>query len=421
MFNFRVLSILKRELKARIATKSFIISTLVMPLIFIVMIAIQIVISEYSGDSKATVRIVTENQEVTDRLRAGFAEKEYVKDSTYTMEYSTISNGEFDKQLPKLKDRIVDEKLDVVVFISDSAVASKNLELYSRNTKNISLERRLGRVINTVLIDLHFQGKDISPDDLNYARHNVDFNSLKVTKDKAIEENNEGQLALAYIFNFLLYISLLMMASLTLQSVIEEKANRIVEVILSSVNSTELMVGKIVGASLTGLLQMAIWLSPIIIIIFFSLPVLPADIVVTLDWSQIAYFMFNFLIGLLIFTAMAGSVGSMYDNPQDAQQAFGPIVMIIVVPFLISMVILQNPTNPIGVIASMLPITNIIVLPVRMTMVDVPIWNYLVAVAVNFVTLYGIYVLAGKIYRIGLLQVGKKPKIKDIIKWLKTN
>ena len=173
-------------------------------------------------------------------------------------------------------------------------------------------------------VEKYFKSKNIPVEELKYARLSVDISSFKITKGEEIKEEGYGNLILSYLFSFLLYLSLIMMGSMVMQTVIQEKSNRIVEVLLSSVTSTELMVGKILGAAITGLLQMIIWISPIILVASTTWFVLPENLTIDITFMQVAYLLFNFFLGLLIFVGLFATVGSIFEDPQDAKSGMWP-------------------------------------------------------------------------------------------------
>ncbi len=210
-----------------------------------------------------------------------------------------------------------------------------------------------------------------------------------------------------------------MMGSMVMQAVIMEKSNRIVEVLLSSVTSKELMTGKIFGAAITGLMQMSIWLIPVVLVASTSWFMLPPEVMIDVTFLQISYLLLNFFLGLLIFVGLFTMVGSIFENPQDAQSGMWTILMLVMIPFFISMSMINNPDNPIANIASMAPFSAIIVMPAKMAIVDVPIWQVIFSTLVNIATVFAIFPIAGKVFRVGIMMSGKKPKWSEVVKWLK--
>ncbi|MCK4760766.1 MAG: ABC transporter permease [Candidatus Aminicenantes bacterium] len=400
-------------------TKSFIISTLALPLIMVLIFGFQYLMLSMEGDAGTKIFIASEIDGVTEGLREEFAQRSWVKNGDYTITYQTMSGVDFEKYLEQHKSDVLSGKVTGIMFVPAAVLQDKKISYYSKSTRNLNLEEKISRVINRVFIDNYFKDKNISSQDIRYARINVNFNTFKITKDEGIKKESGGNLALAYIFSFLLYISLLMMGGMVMNSVIEEKTNRVCEVILSSVSARELMTGKILGSALTGLLQMVVWLTPILVVIGFKLPVLPVGLVIQISTWQVLYFLLNFFIGLLTFVGLYATVGAIFNTPQEAQGAVAPLMMLIVIPFLITISLIKNPTNTLAEVASMIPFASIIVMPARMTLIDVPLWQFLLSFAINVGTILALFPFAGKIYRIGILRTGKKPQLKEVVKWLK--
>ncbi len=417
MLNRRILAILKRELRERVISKAFIISTLALPLVMALVFGFQYLMFTMEGDSGTRLSVVSEIEAVTQGLKHAFSQKSWVKNGNYILTYQTMSAEEYETYLDEHKKDILSKKVTGILFIPSSAMFDKKVMFYSKNTKNLTLEEKVGRVVNEVFIDSYFKDKQVTAEDIRFARINVNFDTFKVTKDQGIEKESGGNLALSYVFSFLLYISLLMMGTGIMNSVLEEKANRVCEVILSSVSARELMTGKIVGTAMTGMLQMIVWLSPILIVIKFDLPVLPVGFTLHLATWQVLYFFVNFLIALVIFVGLFAAVGAIFNTPQEASSGVTPLMMLIIIPLLIAMSIIKNPSNTLVEVASLVPFAATIVMPARMVVVDVPLWQFALSFVINIGTILVIFPFAGKIYQIGILSTGKKPKLKEVIRW----
>ena len=129
--------------------------------------------------------------------------------------------------------------------------------------------------------------------------------------------------------------------------------------------------------------------------------------------------MINYFIGLITFLGLFATVGAIFDNDQDAQSGIWPIMMLIMIPFFIAITAQNNPDSALIQITSLVPFASIIVMPARMTLVEVPVWQFSAALVINIATFLGIFVLAGKIYRVGILRTGKKPSWGEVVKWFK--
>ena len=419
MFNKRTLAVIKRELKDRLMSRTFIFMTLHLPVLMFGLIGLQTALFSYEGNAKVNITIISETPELTQNFQKIFSDEDFVKKGNYNITYETMDKAGLDNYLQEKKDDILKESINGVIYIPETALKDKKIQYYSKTPKNFNISDKLRGPINKVLVESYFSGKNISEEEMNYAREGVDFTGYKVSKDEKIAEEGYGNLVLSYLFTFLLYISLLMMGSMVMQSVIEEKNNRIIEVLLSSVNSKELMTGKILGASITGLLQMTIWLIPVMMIISTSIFVLPAEFMFDLKMTQVLYLLLNFFVCLVTFLGLFATVGSIFENSQEAQSGMWPIMLLIIIPFFIALSMMKNPASPIAAVASMAPFASIIVMPAKMTLVDVPAWQLAVSFLINVATLYIIFPIAGRIYRVGILRTGKKPTWTEVVKWIK--
>ena len=417
MFNHRVLAVIKRELREKLLSKTFIFMTILFPAIMFGGIGIQVLLKSDQG--KSNIALITESPELTSSFQNDFSNSDLTKDDKFTFTFDTMTRNDLKSFLEKSRQELLDGKITGVIFVPMSSLKDKRIEYYSKTPTNLSLSRRLDGPINKVLLDMYFSNRALSGEELDFARKGVDFEGFKVSKEENIKEEGYGNLVLSYIFAFLLYISLLMTGSMMLQSVIEEKSNRIVEVMLSSVSSRELMTGKILGAGLTALIQMIIWLSPIILIITTSWFALPQGFTVSITMNHILYLMANFALGLLIFLSLFAMIGSIFDNPQDAQSGMWPIMMLIMIPFFIALSLSENPNSPIANVAALLPFSSIMIMPIKMTVVEVPLWQLILCIVINIATLLVIFPVVGKVYRVGILRTGKKPKWSEVVKWLK--
>lgn len=418
MFNNRVIAVFKREVRERVISKGFILMTILLPLFMFGLIGIQVLLMK-EGSTKFNVTIISEELDLTNKLQNELLLTDGVKEGNLILQFNTMSREDFKDFLTSKKQDVLDEKITGILYVPASALKDKKLEYYSKTPQNRRLSEMLNRPINKVLIDTYFSNRALSMEELNFARQGLDVTGFKVSKEEGFEEAGYGSLILTYLFTFLLYISLLMMGQMIMQSVIEEKSSRIVEVILSSVSSKELMIGKILGSGATGLLQMAIWLTPVIMVASTTWFMLPPEVSISLTTFQIIYFLVNFFLGLVIFLGLFATVGAIFDNPQDAQSGLWPVMLLIIIPFFIAFSMIENPNSAIARISSFVPFANIIVMPARMTIADVPIFQLLLSLLISIITLMAIFPLAGKIYRIGVLRTGKKPKWSEVIKWLK--
>lgn len=418
MFNYRVKALIKRELREKLMSKAFVLMTILLPVLMVSVIGVQTLLMSIESDG-SMVEIITYSDSITAKLNTTLLNESFVKDGTIIPTVRTVNESEFAEYISSHEDDLINEKINGIIVIPETALKDKKINYYSKTPKNFRLLEKVDNPINQVLVEQYFSSKNIPMEELEYARKWVDITSFKISEGEDIKEEGYGGLILSYLFSFLLYLSLIMMGSMVMQAVIQEKSNRIVEVLLSSVTSKELMTGKILGASITGVLQMTIWLIPVILIASTTWFMLPPEVMIDVTFLQIGYLLLNFFLGLLIFVGLFTMVGSIFENPQDAQSGMWPILMLVMIPFFISMSMIENPNNPVANIASMAPFSSIIVMPAKMAIIDVPLWQVILSTLVNIATVFAIFPIAGKIFRVGIMMSGRKPKWSEVIKWLK--
>jgi ABC-2 type transport system permease protein len=419
MFNRRTLSIIKRELREKVLSRSFIFLTLLVPGIMFLSIGIQMTLLNYDSNTNANLQVTCETAQLAAAVSGEFSKLPQVQSGNFKITYNFMSKDDFDKMLPLIKKDLLSDKITGIIFIPGSALNDKKINYYSKNPNNNMLFNKFRSSVNSALINLHFSSKQLSGKEITYAGESVDINGFRISNDKNVKAEGFGNQVVSFLLTFLLYFSLILLGTMMMRSVVQEKNNRIVEVLLSSVNSKELMTGKIIGTSITGIAQMMIWLAPLVLVISSSIFVLPKEFTIDLSLMQVGFVLLNYLIGLITFLGLFATVGAIFDNDQDAQAGMWPIMMLIMIPFFIGITLMNNPENTIGIIASLLPFASIIVMPARMALVDVPGWQFAIALLVNFTTMAAIFPLAGKIYRVGILMSGKKPKWGEVIRWLK--
>ncbi len=419
MFNRRTIAVIKRELKSKLFSKTFIIMTVLVPLFMLGILSIQYFIYSLSEEQKSNIIVFTDNEEIRQKLENELNKIDDLKSGMLHVNYELVQNDKFDSRLKELKPDILSEKITGLVFVPSTLLQAKGAEYYSSNPNNTALFNKIKPAINNALIDIYFSSRKLTSDEINFARKDVDIKGFRLTKENKVEEESIGNKIALFLFSFLLYMAIIFSGSMTLNSVVEEKSNKIVEVLLSSASSTELMTGKIVGTVIVEVIQMIIWLSPIFLLVTTSWFIIPSEFMPQMSLGYLGYFIINYTLALITYIALYATVGAIFDNPQDAQSGMWPVLMLIMIPFFIAIGLESNPQSTLAQVASIFPFASLIVMPARMILVDVPLWQILASLIVDVIVLIGVFKLAGKIYRIGILLTGKKPKWSEVFQWLR--
>ena len=438
MSNNKTLLIIAREYITRVRKKSFIIITILMPILIAALIALPTLLVLHSEQSQHTSVLVVDDTEI---FINGF-------ENTDNVNFSYIS-GNVD-QLKK--EAFEDEKYDCVLHILDNSAGLRS-NLYYREhiptTLQSSLEGQMDEIFfNKMLQDsLH-----ITPD--RFAKLQELTKSSVTTiqvDDEGVERENIAEMneIVGMMCGFFIYFVIIIFASQVLRGVLEEKTNRIVEVLVSSVKPMQLLVGKIVGIALVGITQFLIW-----IVLTFGLvsvaglfvkgDIVPEEVAEMTDGGSmgainnadfsvfqkineyfsfsfseiILCFFFFFVVGYLIYATLYAATGSVVDNESDSQQYTMPVTIPLILAIILIPTIATNPSGQLAFWFSMIPLTSPITMMVRLP-AGVPFWQLLTSMGVALLFLFFCIWFAAKIYRVGILMYGKKPSWREIFKWLR--
>ena len=426
--------IARSEFLRRVRSKWFIATTLLAPLFSLGLILIPLL--AFSGDD-GTERVAIRDE--TGRLLAPIAEAvapgidvERATDPLDTLR-ARVLNGQLDGALllpaSILRDSTtvrIDGPPAGAVYYSRGSGIDGNFEL--RNAVRSAVRRA--------------RAEQAGADSLTIAQFesSVGFDRVTVSTDGDAGDNALGRFLLANMLSLLVYIAILIYGAMVMRGVIEEKANRIVEVIASSVRPFELMMGKVLGIGAVGLTQLIGWsllmflfsalASPIMLALAPDAPAagatptdVPFDLAATtsiLSPGLLVAFVLFFVGGYLLFSGLFAAVGSAVDQEADAQSLQAPIMIPLVLPVLFLTAVADNPDGPLALFLSLFPISSPVIMIVRMAVSDVPWWQVVLALSLLVASFVGVIALAARIYRVGILMYGKKATFTDLWRWMRT-
>ena len=293
LFSFRTMAIIKRELKAQVMTKTFIFTTIFVPIIMVGLMGLQTFLMMFEGKKDIQVEVYTERYELVSMLEKEYQSSDDFNRETFKIDFKYKEKSELENYVQEVKPSLLDRTLNGVFFIPNGDRFDKTIEYYSANPKNSNITSKVTKMVNSVLVENHFAGKSVSEKDIEYARDRVSLQNFKISEKDEVEKDNYGAILLAGVLAFMLYMSLIMIGMQILKAVVEEKENRVVEVLLSSVHANELMSAKIVATTCAGLLQIVIWMLPFIFVSVTSIFVLPEKLQFSISLFQIGYFYFK--------------------------------------------------------------------------------------------------------------------------------
>jgi ABC-2 type transport system permease protein len=428
--------IIKREFNERVRKKSFLVTTILTPLLFVGMMGGMIAMMTVRTSKAKVIEVIDNSGIVAQKLESG----------------SAIQYLPTDRTLDEIK---ADQGITwgVLVIGSDVIANPSDVQLYTFSSSTFDTESAIAGAISDIVEAEKLKSYDIEnlPQILDEVRTTVTLKAYKV--DEGGEETESSSvlaMVLAYILGFLMYMFVLLYGAQVMTGVIEEKNSKVLEVVVSSVRPFQLMMGKILGIALVAVTQLAIWVVVIAVLgsalIHFAVP---ADMLAAAQgmsqgmdpaMSQMvnnpemvsalgslmdvgylgkmfAVFLFYFVVGYLLYAAMFAAVGSAVDNAQDSQQFQMPITLPLIVGLIGMFNAMQDPTGSLAVWLSIIPFTSPLVMVARIPY-GVPAWELTLSIGLLVATFVLFVWLAGKIYRVGLFMYGKKPTFKELAKWI---
>lgn len=446
-------TIISREYLTRVKKKSFLLTTFLVPILFAAICILPSVIMFMAKDTGKKVAVVDQSGIVMS----------YLVD-TDAVEYEDYSTEPVDS----MKARFEALGLDALVVVSPIDTAAKTVSVASYSPKPLSMELKEGvqSKVNDAVEDYRLALYDIT--DLKQIMEDVksDVSMATYTLDESGEEkitSSEVYMIISMVLSIIIYMFIAMFSGMVMQSVIEEKSSRVVEVLVSSVKATELMFGKIIGVACVALTQFLLWIVLTLLLVggfsaFVGLDSLMGDPAQTeqmmemtaqmggvdvadmtasmaeedgmgavlstlkdIDWVQmILAFVVYFALGYLLYASFFAAIGSAVENEADTNQLQMPVTIPLMLAFFVAIYAFNAPDSPIVWWCSMIPFTSPIVMLARIPF-GVPMWELALSVVLLLATFVACGWASAKIYKIGILMFGKKTTFKDLWKWLRQN
>jgi len=438
--------IIRREYLAKVRNRSFIVMTILSPLLMVGMIVLIAYLAKVNDDETRVVSVLNESSffqsEFHPSKNISFVHMdnltlEQAKDSTNSLEYYGL---------------LYIPEGSTVEEVSNAAY------LFTKDNPNTSITNELEGIFQNQLRQDRLQKLGVTSKQFSSVEKPFQINLSTFEGEKSMRGINEIKAIIGGGFGYAIMMFIIIYGGFVMRSVIEEKTSRIIEVIISSVKPFQLMLGKIIGNSLAGITQFSIWIISASALMFVAVLIFGIDLSAlssdsgmaagpmggmsqlgTMDDKMMLYakeiynipwglligsFFIYFILGYLIYSSIYAAIGAAVDNETDTQQFIFPIILPLMLAIYVGFFsVFSNPNGPIAVGFSLFPLTSPIVMLMRLPggigEGGVPLWQFLLSVFLLIVTFLGIVSLAAKIYRTGILMYGKKPTYKELIKWLR--
>ncbi|MDO5608829.1 MAG: ABC transporter permease [Capnocytophaga sp.] len=426
--------IIKREFLNKVRNKSFVIMTFVSPILMVLFGVVIVYLTQLN--SKSSVKKITILDE------SGIFNDTFKNTPTLTFEYLD-NNGQ---SVAEAKANVLSQGSYGLLYIPPATSEDwyKKIEFFSDEPPTIQLSKQLSEKLEDQIFQKNLTEKGIDNAQIKAAKVRVDLSLENFTGQKSTELGSIVKLMFGGAAGYLIFMFIIIYGNMIMRSVIEEKTNRIIEIIVSSVKPFELMLGKILGTTFAGVTQFLIWmifggiLMTVVTSILGISPSSPNEAVLAqasgsghyISELLVEFFHFPFMTmfvsflifftgGYFLYSSLYAAVGAAVDNETDTQQFLFPIMMPLMLAVYIGFfTVIEEPHGTISVIFSYIPFTSPVVMLMRIPF-GVAWWEILLSAGLLYATFFLCIAIAAKIYRIGILMYGKKPTYKEIWKWLK--
>lgn len=409
--------IISREYLQRVRRKSFIITTLLVPILMIGLMVAPALIAMFSTPEAKTIAVIDDTGQIFSHLQ----DSDEITFESYTQPLDSAR---------------ADADVEAILAIGANAVDRPNqsITLYYRGAPTLTTDSYIQSQLKDAIEELRLRAYNIENLRQILDEINVDLSYPTVRIDKEEDTGTSSMLSyfLSLLMDLMLYTFILIYGQMVMTSIIEEKNNRVLEIVVSSVKPATLMMGKVLGIGLVAITQILIWGLIISMCTIWVVPAVGASVSAGADAELIAavgqlsdigyitslftYMLLFFVGGYLFYSAIYAAIGSAVDNIQDASQLSTIPTLPIIIALVASMSVMQNPGSSLAFWLSMIPFTSPMTMMSRIAF-DVPFWEIMLSLVLLYASFIGVIWIAAKIYRVGIFMYGKKPSFVEIIRW----
>lgn len=427
--------IARREYLARVQTKGFWISTVLLPLFMGAMVFVPTLVA---SKARATHRmaVVDETGKLGASLATALAGGEQAKPATgaaleqarerrdsASFVLEQVPPGEPEAQRVELDRRVLAGEIDSWIRLSAAALGESRVEYRAESVSNFITQQRLERALSQVVGRFRIESAGLDAERIAEMTRDVELATVRLSKEGSRAEAGLAGFFLAYFLFFLLYMVVAIYGQQVLNGVLEEKTSRVVEVIVAAVRPFDLMLGKLAGIGLVGLTQLAIWLATMVALsapgVIGALAWMPGGTLPSVSLAVVGHFLALFLLGFFFFATLYAAIGAATNNIQEAQQFAGVVVIFLIAPVLLMLPVINDPDSTLAVVLSLVPPFTPLLMMLRIAVKMPPAWQlalgYLLTLSFNVFLVW----LCARVYRVGILMYGKKPTFQELWRWIR--
>jgi ABC-2 type transport system permease protein len=429
----KVFAVISREFITRVRTKGFIIGTLLMPLMFVLFIGGVFIFAIFFQPSTKTYDVVDQSGVVYNEFVSLLDDSLDSGQPKFVFNKIELRDGNLDSTLAFLQGLVNSKKIDGYLIFPQDILQSKTVQYAARNVSNFEEQRDISIALSKIVTNHKLAETGVSPDSIRkiFNNNRVELVSHQVTEEGSTEKSGASSFVLTYILVYMMFLMVMIYGQMVMRSVIEEKSQRISETIVSAVRPMELLVGKLIGICMLGITQLVIVGVIFLVValygemIFSSFGVTSMDLLsvvnqIHFSLSIFAFMILFFIFGFIFYASIFAAVGAMVNTEEEGQQFQMPIIILLIFSFFIMFTVAQNPDTVKAYWISLVPFFTPVVMFARISVSD-PVLpdGALLSIPVMIISTFLLLWVIAKIYRVGILMYGKKPSLKEAVKWIK--
>jgi ABC-2 type transport system permease protein len=422
----KVFIVLKHEFIQKVRAKSFIILTLLGPVLLVLIFGLPILFGSINSGGTRTIAVIDHSGKIYPAMVA-IQDSSSGKSSDKKLHFQHVMVGTNEQQLTdSLRRLVIDKSLSGYLVIPAAALDTEakpvSSSLHLSNPNDMEIVQTIRQAYESAVTNekLHALGYD--PKVYENVKNSASIEAYKV-EGQSETKASAGSYVAGYVTGFLLYMAMLLYGLTIMRSVIEEKSSRIMEIVASSVDPMDLLVGKVLGVGLAGLVQMSVWALILALTASVGLSSLSAMAGGGLEMQFspfiFIYFVMYFIFGYLLYATLYAAIGATAEQESDVQQISMPITFLIIIPFITLSTVIQSPSSTTSVILSLVPFFSPILMMGRIFSETPPAWQIALSFVLMALTFLGVLWVGARIYRVGILMYGKKFSLPEILRWLK--
>jgi len=434
----KLFAVIRREFMVRVHTRAFVIGTVLGPLLMGFMFVFPMLLDSRSKAPKPVVVLDAGSGEFGVRVVRALEAARRGDGPDATPRYLVTRLGSGMDDLGPLDSLIrltglragTPGALVGVVLVTDSVLGTGRMHYYGSDVGSLSDMGELQRTLRQAIIGERLGRAGVDPAILMQATAPIDLKTSRVSNGEVTGQSGESSFMLAYVMSFLLYIALILYGNQVMSSILEEKSNRIMEVLVSSLSPFQLMLGKVLGVSAVALLQLGIWSgtaklltsqrAAIAGMLGVSATQAMAMPIPSITGDLLVVYLSFFVLGFFLYAAAYAAVAATCNTQQEAQQAAIPVTMCIAVGLILLFGLLDEPNGSLARTLSLIPMFAPFVTPVRYSLSPLPLGEVLLSAGLTALGVLGVTWVASRIYRVGILMYGKRASVGEVLRWIRT-